>query len=53
MDLGRFSSTHHVQPCLFDKEYFSMIAVKRSRENFCSKLSWPADWLVICREATE
>lgn len=30
-----------------------MIAVRRSRENFCNKLSCPADWLVICREATE
>jgi len=34
-------------------ENFSMVAVRRSRENFCSRLSWPADWLVICRDATE
>lgn len=42
--------THHVQPCLLDIEYFSMMAVRRSKENFCSRLSWPADWLLICIE---
>lgn len=42
--------THHVQPCLFDMEYFSMIAVRRSKENFCSRLSWPADWLLMFSE---
>lgn len=42
--------THHVQPCLLDIEYFSMMAVRRSKENFCSRLSWPADWLPICSE---
>lgn len=42
--------TNHVQPCLLDMEYFSMMAVRRSRENFCSKLSWPADWLLICSD---
>lgn len=47
------NETYQVQPCLLDREYFSMIAVRRSRENFCNKLSWPAVWLVICREATE
>lgn len=45
--------SHQVQPCLLDMEYFSMMAVRRSRENLCSRLSCPADWLVICREATE
>lgn len=36
-----------------DIEYFSIMAVSRSKENFCSRLSWAADWLVIWREATE
>lgn len=27
-----------------------MIAVRRNKENFCSKLSWPTDWLDICSE---
>lgn len=40
--------TNQVQPCLLDMEYFSMMAVRRSKENFCSRLSWPADWLLIC-----
>ena len=35
---------------MLDMEYFSMMAVRRSRENFCSRQSWPADWLLICSE---
>lgn len=27
-----------------------MTAVRRNKENFCSKLSWPTDWLDICSE---
>lgn len=38
---------------MLDREYFSMMAVSRRRENFCSRHICPADWLVICREAME
>lgn len=35
---------------MLDMEYFSMMAVRRSKENFCSRLSCPADWLLICSD---
>lgn len=38
---------------MLDMEYFSMMAVRRRSENFCSKQSWPTDWLLICNEALD
>lgn len=42
---------HHVQACLCGTEYFSMMAVSRSREHFCSRLSCAEDWRLISSEA--
>jgi len=42
---------HHVQACLWGTEYFSMMAVRRSREHFWSRLSWAEDWRLISSEA--
>lgn len=42
---------HHVQACLCGREYFSMMAVSRSREHFWSRLSCAEDWRLISSEA--
>lgn len=42
---------HHVQACLWGTEYLSMMAVSRSREHFCSRLSCADDWRLISSEA--
>lgn len=46
-------ATHHVQPCLLDMEYFSMMAVRRSSEKRWSRFSWPAVWLLMWGDAVD
>lgn len=36
--------SYQFQPCLLDGEYLSISAVSLSRESFCSRRNWEADW---------
>lgn len=51
--LPRGCGTHHVQPCLLDRECFSMMAVRRSSEKRWSRFSWPAVWLLMWGDAVD
>lgn len=53
MTLLKEDTTYHVQPCLLDIEYFSMMAVRRSSEKRCSRFSWPAVWLLMWGDAVD